>query len=184
MDAPVTLTGRGKAPPVLRAVDGIDLSVKRGEVLGAHLLVAAIEPDVALRRRILDRELVLRGTARVLAGLHDERAVLGKETFLARHSLFDERGGAQVPVKLRPGGNTLFIKGEGGNRGRGHVHSSRIRAGTFAGAPTRFVRLASKNAKVALSAIRFAPRFALVYWSIPCHPCPQRSPLSTTTATS
>jgi oligopeptide/dipeptide ABC transporter ATP-binding protein len=27
-------TGRGKAPPVLRAVDGIDLSVKRGEVLG------------------------------------------------------------------------------------------------------------------------------------------------------
>ena len=26
-------TGRGKAPPVLRAVDGIDLSVKRGEVL-------------------------------------------------------------------------------------------------------------------------------------------------------
>jgi oligopeptide/dipeptide ABC transporter ATP-binding protein len=27
-------TGRGKAPPVLRAVDGIDLSVRRGEVLG------------------------------------------------------------------------------------------------------------------------------------------------------
>ncbi|MGO4735563.1 ABC transporter ATP-binding protein [Bosea sp. 2KB_26] len=27
-------TGRGKAPPALRAVDGVDLSVKRGEVLG------------------------------------------------------------------------------------------------------------------------------------------------------
>jgi len=76
----------------LFAERGEEISLERGEVLGAHLLVAAIEPDVALRRRILDRELVLRGTARVLAGLHDERAVLGKETFLARHSLFDERG--------------------------------------------------------------------------------------------
>ena len=27
-------TGRGKAPPALRAVDGVDLSVRRGEVLG------------------------------------------------------------------------------------------------------------------------------------------------------
>ena len=57
-----------------------------------------VPPDGVLGLGVADDELVLGRAAGVLAGLDDQRAVLGEQALAAADRLLDQRRGAEVPV--------------------------------------------------------------------------------------
>src|SRR6478672_3668016 len=75
-----------------------------------HRLVAVVPPDDILGQLILDGELVLRAPARVLAGPHDKRAVLGEKAFATTHGMFDQRRSREIPENLGTCGNALLVQ--------------------------------------------------------------------------
>src|SRR3546814_19717730 len=69
-----------------------------------------VPPDRPFGLRIADDELVPGGAAGVLAGLDDQRAVLGENALAAANRLLDKRGNSQIPAQLGARFNALFGK--------------------------------------------------------------------------
>ena len=84
-----------------------EIGLERREGFGLHRLVRLAPPHGIFGLGVADGELVLGGTAGVLAGLDDHRTVLGELAFAARHCLLDQRCGRQVPVDGRRGLDAL-----------------------------------------------------------------------------
>ena len=111
--------------PVLRLRSSIEISnvelllvgkcqqeiiVQPFERFRVHRLVAVVPPDHIFGKRILDRELVLRASAGVLAGANHQRSILGEKALAAAHRMLDQRRGRQVPEDLRASRNTLRLQ--------------------------------------------------------------------------
>ena len=85
-------------------------SCRRSNASGSIGLLPLFHQITSSVSSILDRELVLRAAAGVLAGAHDQRAVLREQAFAAAHRMLDQRRRGQVPEDLGAGGDTLRIE--------------------------------------------------------------------------
>ena len=79
-------------------------------MLDRHRLVDLAPVDRLFGRRVADDELVLDAAPGELAGVDQQRAVLGQLPLAARDRLLDQRRGGQVPVDLGRGLDSLGIK--------------------------------------------------------------------------
>ena len=84
--------------------------MKPVEGVRVHRLVAVVPPDHVVGKRVLDGELVLRASAGVAAGAHDQRSVLRQQAFAAAHRMLDERRSLQIPEDLGASSNALRLK--------------------------------------------------------------------------
>ena len=100
----------GDVKLVLVAEREQEIVVQPLERVRVHRLVAVVPPDHVLGQLVLDRELVLRAAAGVLAGAHDERAVLREQPFAPAHRMLDQRRRGEVPEDLGAGGDALRIE--------------------------------------------------------------------------
>jgi len=82
---------------LLVAQCGEEIGLERRETIGVDRGVI-VPPDRAFRLGVADDELVLGRAAGMLAGLDDQRAVLGDHAFAARDRFLDQRRGAQIPA--------------------------------------------------------------------------------------
>ena len=94
---------------VLLAERGEEIGLQCRELIRVDRLVI-VPPDRVLGLGIADDELVLGGAAGVLAGLDDERPILGKRAFATRHGLLDELRRAEIPVQSRGRADALKIQ--------------------------------------------------------------------------
>ena len=84
-----------------------EVGIEAVECFGLHRQVGLAPPHRILAGGIADDEAVLRGAAGMLAGLHDQRTVLGEQALTPRHGLLHQRCGRQVPVDRCPGNDSL-----------------------------------------------------------------------------
>ena len=73
-----------------------EVGLQRRKMLGRHRDVGLAPPDGAPRLVVLDDELVLGAAPGVLAGLDDQRAILGEQALAAPDCFLDQRRGAKV----------------------------------------------------------------------------------------
>ena len=87
-----------------------EIGLERREMRRIHRLVRLAPPNRILGLGIANGELVVGGAAGVLAGLDDDRAILGQITLATRNGLLDQRCGRQVPVDGRRGFDALGVQ--------------------------------------------------------------------------
>src|ERR1051325_5874911 len=93
----------GHEQHVLLAKREQEIVVQAVERVGLHRLVDFAPPDGRFRYVVPDDELVLGGATGELARAHDERAILGQQSFAATHGMLDERRRGQRSEERRVG---------------------------------------------------------------------------------
>ena len=87
-----------------------EIFVEAMNASGLDRLVAVVPPDQVAGELVLDRELVLRAAAGVLAGPHDQRSVLREQALSPAHRILDQWSRGEVPEDLCTGGDALGIE--------------------------------------------------------------------------
>ena len=88
-------------------------SCSRSNAAGSIGLLPLFHQIDILGQVVLDRELVLRAAAGVLAGADDQRPVLRQQALAAAHRVLDQRRRGQIPEDFGAGCDALRFKPAG-----------------------------------------------------------------------